>query len=135
MSTLVLELKQGEVMILNGATLRFKTRARIELSTRARFLFGKQIMAEEDARTPAKQVYYALQTAYVGGDGKRQAALVRARGLIETCRQVAPSEALRELLSRMLGLIESDGGFDVLKLARDMIRQEAELLAEAAAPV
>lgn len=120
-------------MILNGATVRFKTRARIELNTRARFLFGKQIMAEEDAGTPAKQIYYTLQTAYIGSDGNRQAALERARGLIEVCRQAAPSAALRELLSCMFGLIESDSGFEVLKLARDMIRQEAELIAAAAA--
>ena len=38
MSTLVLELRQGDMMIVNGAPIRFRNRARIELTARARFL-------------------------------------------------------------------------------------------------
>ena len=53
MSTLVLELRQGDMMVVNGAPIRFRNRARIELAARARFLFGKQIMAPETATTLA----------------------------------------------------------------------------------
>jgi len=45
MSTLVLELRQGDMMIVNGAPIRFRNRARIELTAKARFLFGKQLTA------------------------------------------------------------------------------------------
>ena len=55
MSTLVLELRQGDMMVVNGAPLRFRNRARIELAARARFLFGKQIMPPEAADTPARR--------------------------------------------------------------------------------
>jgi flagellar protein FlbT len=51
MSTLVLELRQGDVMVVNGAPIRFRNRARIELAARARFLFGKQVMPPEAANT------------------------------------------------------------------------------------
>jgi flagellar biosynthesis repressor protein FlbT len=51
MSTLVLELRQGEVMIVNGAPIRFRTRSRIELTTHTRFMFGKQIIADSDEAT------------------------------------------------------------------------------------
>jgi len=63
MSALILELKQGESMILNGAVIRFKTRTRIELNTQARFLFGKQIMQQDDAVTLPQQIYYATNRA------------------------------------------------------------------------
>ncbi len=52
MSTLVLELRQGDMMVVNGAPIRFRNRVRIELAARARFLFGKQIMPPEAANTP-----------------------------------------------------------------------------------
>ena len=52
MSNLVLELRQGEVMIVNGAPIRFRTKSRIELTAKARFLFGKQIMPPDQADTP-----------------------------------------------------------------------------------
>jgi len=54
MSNLVLELRQGEVMILNGAPIRFRIKSRIELSAKARFLFGKQIMPVDQADSPAR---------------------------------------------------------------------------------
>ena len=41
MSTLVLELRQGDMMVVNGAPIRFRNRTRIELAAKARFLFGK----------------------------------------------------------------------------------------------
>ena len=73
MSTLVLELRQGDMMIVNGAPIRFRNRARIELTARARFLFGKQLMTPEMANSPARRIYFALQTAYIGDHDERRA--------------------------------------------------------------
>ena len=71
MTGLVLELRPGEAMIINGALVRFRTRSRIELVAKARFMFGKQIMTPEQADTPARRIYFALQTAYVGEEEER----------------------------------------------------------------
>ena len=57
MSNLVLELRQGEMMIVNGAPIRFRTKSRIELTAKARFLFGKQIMPPDQADSPARRIY------------------------------------------------------------------------------
>ena len=82
MSILVLELRQGDLMVVNGAPIRFRTRARLELTAHARFLFGKQIMPPEAANTPARRVYFALQTAYVGTEEERAGGLAAARRLV-----------------------------------------------------
>jgi flagellar protein FlbT len=126
MSALILELKQGEVMILNGATLRFKNRARVELSTQARFLFGKQIMQPDDAISPAQQIYYALQQAYVGAEEASPEALAKAKALITSLRASAGGTAV-EILDQMLVVIEKGGSFEALKLARSLIRHETAL--------
>ena len=94
MSTLVLELRQGEMMIVNGAPIRFRTKSRIELTARARFLFGKQIMAPDQADSPARRIYFALQSAYIGTDEER------ARGV----------ESARELIGAFKGYIENPMG-------------------------
>ncbi len=121
MSALILELKQGESMILNGAVIRFKTRTRIELNTQARFLFGKQILPAEEAVTPAQKIYFALQQAYIGDEATRPEALSSALTLIETQRATA-AQPLADLLARMLSIIAADGvGFEALKLARQII--------------
>src|SRR4051794_9338632 len=82
MSNLVLELRQGDMMIVNGASIRFRNKTRIELAARARFLFGKQIMSPDAADTPARRIYFALQTAYIGSDQERASGLADARRLI-----------------------------------------------------
>jgi len=124
MSILVLELKQGEMMIVNGATLRFKTRARIELSTQARFMFGKQIMQPEDAVTPGRKIYYELQTAYVGPEDDRPAAIGRVQARIAALAGGAPSETVASALGQILAAVSAGGYFEALKLARQIIRFE-----------
>ncbi|HUM08253.1 MAG TPA: flagellar biosynthesis repressor FlbT [Acidocella sp.] len=123
MTALVLELKQGESMILNGAVIRFKTRTRLELSTPARFLFGRQIMREEEATTPARKAYYALQKAYIGAEAERPAAQAAAQALVSGLRESAEGAA-RAQWEALLTSLGGDAGFDALKLARGMIRAE-----------
>jgi len=125
MSALILELKQGESMILNGAVIRFKTRTRLELNTQARFLFGKQIMQECEAVTQAQRIYYAVQQAYIGDDASRPAALVRARALVEALRDAAAGQPARDVLEQLLSIMADGAGFEALKLARQIIREEA----------
>ena len=123
MSSLVLELKPGESMILNGAVIRFKTRAKLELHNHARFLFGKQIMSPEEATSPVRKAYYALQQAYAGEEGERPAALRQAREMISA--QLGAAEAdEQEAWAALLRLSAEETALEALKLARQMIRAE-----------
>jgi flagellar protein FlbT len=128
MSTLVLELRQGEVMIVNGAPIRFRTKSRIELAARARFLFGKQIMPPDQADSPARRIYYALQSAYIGNDEERPRGLRMARELIAEFKQATTSALAREMLDRALSAAESDDCYQARKLARRIIRHEDSVL-------
>ncbi len=128
MSTLVLELRQGDTMVVNGAPIRFRTKSRIELTAHARFLFGKQIMKPEEADTPARRIYFALQSAYIGSDGERTQGLAAARELIAQFNIATTSALAREILERALALAESDQCYQALKLARRIIRHEDAVL-------
>ena len=123
MSSLVLELKQGESMILNGAVIRFKTRTRLELNNHARFLFGKQIMQPEEASSPVRRAYYALQEAYTGHEDTRAASLRAAQDLIGGLCQAAAEAELCGWRA-LLRLCTEETAFEALKLARQMIRDE-----------
>jgi flagellar protein FlbT len=132
MSTPVLELRQGDVMVVNGAPIRFRNRARIELAARARFLFGKQIMPPEAANTPARRIYFALQTAYVGTDEERVGGLRAARRLIAEFQEATSSAIAREMLGRALAFADADNGYQALKLARRVMLHEQEVMGVAA---
>ena len=118
-------------MIVNGASLRFRTRSRIELTTQARFLFGKQIMAPEEADSPARRIYFALQTAYIGGDVERAAGVAQACAAIREFQAATTSALVRDILDRALALAEADECYGALKLARRIIRHEDGVLGRA----
>jgi flagellar protein FlbT len=132
MSNLVLELRQGEVMIVNGAPIRFRTKTRIELTAKARFLFGKQIMPPDQADSPARRIYFALQAAYIGTDAERGPGLDSARVLIGAFKSATTSALAREMLDRALQAAEADDCYRALKLVRRVIRHEDVVLGRAA---
>lgn len=133
MSTLVLELRQGDLLVVNGAPLRFRNRARVELTAHARFLFGKQIMTPELATTPARRIYFAFQTAYIGNDEERECGLELARRLSAEFQQATSSLLAQELLDSALAAAERDECYQALKLVRRLMQHEEAVLAAAAA--
>ncbi len=134
MSTLVLELRQGETMIVNGAPIRFRTKSRIELTAHARFLFGKQIMAPSEASTPARRIYFALQTAYIGTIEEREAGLAAARHYVAAFQAATTSQLACSILDRALAAAGADQGYQALRLARRIIRHEDAVLGHSSVP-
>src|SRR3712207_6635470 len=128
MSTLVLELRQGDMMVVNGAPIRFRNRARIELAAKARFLFGKQLMPPEAATTPARRIYFALQTACIGTEEERAQGLAAARARVAEFQAATTSATARRLLDEALALTETDDCYRALKLVRRVMLHEAEVL-------
>lgn len=128
MSGLVLELRPGEAMIINGALVRFRTRSRIELMAKARFMFGKQIMSPEQADTPARRIYFALQSAYVGEEHERENGLAMAHDLIVAFKAATTSALAREILDRAEAAAAEDNCYLALKLARRIMNHEDTVL-------
>ena len=128
MSNLVLELRSGETMIVNGAPIRFRTKTRLELTAHARFLFGKQIMPPGEADSPARRIYFALQTAYIGTEEERRAGLESARDLIVAFQHATTSSLAREILDRAMAAADADDCYQALKYVRRVIRHEDMIL-------
>lgn len=128
MAGLGLRLSSGDNLVINGAAIHFVTSAEIRLANRARFLFGRQIMPPADATTPARRIYFALQTAYVGEAHERDAALAEARCFIGMFRDETTSPSARALLVAALAAAEAGDCYQALKLARRIVRHEAAVL-------
>ena len=124
MSILILELRPDDMMIVNGAPIRFRTKSRIELTAKARFMFGKQIMPPEQADSPARRIYFALQSAYIGTEAERPRGLEAARRLITEFKEATTSQSARDILDRALAAAEADDCYQALKLTREIIRHE-----------
>lgn len=131
---LVLDLRKGESLLINGTELRFVGAAKIELRGPARFLFGKQVMLPNEASTPARRLYFVIQRAYVGELGERASALNTARELIAACQRAMPPPEVRKALARILALMEADECYRALKLIRSIIQYEDDVLGRSSMP-
>jgi flagellar protein FlbT len=124
MSNLVLELRQGDMMVVNGAAIRFRNRTRIELTAHARFLFGRQIMPPQEANTPARRIYFALQTAYIGDEEERRVGLDDARLRADEFKQATTSAMAMAILDEAMSCAEAGRCYQALRLARRVVQHE-----------
>src|ERR1700722_2113883 len=112
MSTLVLELKANDLLIINGAPMRIRNKTRIELNGSARFLFGKQIMPPGGDTTAARRIYYAIQTAYIGNESERPAARVTARQFCDEFARHTTSRLAVQILNDAMRAVDDDRCYD-----------------------
>ena len=133
MAGLGIRLEAGDRMILNGAGIHFLTPTQIRLTNRANFLFGRQIMPPEEATTPSRLIYYALQTAYVGTPEERVTALTEAIYHITAFMQETTSMSAKLLLSEGMKAASEGNFYKALKIARRIIRHEDAVLEQVAA--
>jgi flagellar protein FlbT len=127
-SNLILQMRQGDLMVLNGAAIRFRAKTRLELTAPARFLFGRQIMPPHQASSPASRIYYALQTAYIGDGEERTAGLAAACKRIAEFQSATTSPTAVALLDEALDHARNDRCYQALRLARRIMQHEAAIL-------
>ncbi len=132
MSNLVLEMRSGDMMVVNGAAIRFRGKTRIELTAHARFLFGRQIMPPAEADSPARRIYYALQTAYIGEEEERRSGLAEARLRVAEFKEATTSAQATALLDQAMAFAESGKCYQALRLARRVVQHEDAVLGRAA---
>ena len=126
--SLILEVYPGDALIINDASIRFRNRATVELTAHARFLVGKQIMPPGQATSPARRIYFAMQTAYIGNEEERVEGLSRARELVAAFKSATTSALARSILDRALDFAATGEGHQALKLARRIMQHEDDVL-------
>ena len=131
MAGLGLRLSAGDKMVINGAGIQFVTNAEIRLANKARFLFGRQIMAPTEAVTAARRIYCALQTAYIGEPHEQQAALAEAAYFIDEFARETTSPTARRLLVEALRAARGGELYRALKIARRIVAHEDAVLSQA----
>ena len=134
MSNLVLEMRSGDMMVVNGAAIRFRGKTRIELTAHARFLFGRQIMPPTEADSPARRIYYALQTAYIGDEEERRCGMTEARLRAGEFKEATTSAQAAALLDQAIACAEAGKCYQALRLARRVVQHEDAVLGRPARP-
>ena len=121
---LSIPLPAGAKVIINGAVLQNSGSANITLTVhnKANILRDKDVLTHAEADSPAKEVYYAVQNAYLF-EGNRGEWENIAYALLDRHQAAVPEVA--EVVEHIRGLMREDKLYNALRASRRLIAQEA----------
>lgn len=127
-----ISLRRGERIFINGAVLRVDRKVCIELLNDVTFLLENHVMQPEEASTPLKQLYFAIQTILMSPNDC-DAAMELCRNLLVSLNTAACDRRILDGLGVAVRQIDSKRMFEALKAVRALFPIEAELMNQTSA--
>jgi len=116
-------LRAGERLYINGAVIRVDRKATIELLNDVTFLLENHVMQADQATTPLKQIYFAVQVMLMD-PGATAAATALSRRLIDAALQAFENPTILAGLKMISGQIDRNRNFEALKALRGLFALE-----------
>lgn len=125
---LKLNLRANERIVINGAVLTALKPTSILINNQVAMLLERQIMRPEAVTTPARQIYFAIQCAYMAEPAEKPRFLLNADSAISQFADASPTPEAQDLLSQIRRQVASSAYYDALKLCNTLIDYEDRLL-------
>jgi len=123
---LLIDLKPGEKVIINGAVIENAgANTKIRICNDSTLLRHKEIMVEEEAKTPAARVYFCLQNAYIFPAKRAQYMALYSTYLTEFV-DACPSAA--DIADQIRAEAEQGHYYKALKWAGKLLKHEGEII-------
>lgn len=123
---LKIEIKTGDKIIINGAVLENNgPSAKFLIHNKCSILREKEVMSEENSRTPASRVYFALQCAYIFPHKKNE-YLNLFHGYVEDYLKASPSSAA--IIEKILDEVTKERLYQGLRAAQELLEHEEQIL-------
>ena len=123
---LKLSLPRGEKLVVNGAVIKNDgPDVNLVFENQAHILRQKDILTMEEATSPARRVYLAIQCAYMFAD-RRDEHLRDFQSLLGEFYEAAPSCGPKA--EKIKNLADNGDLYGALKACRELIEYEAEIL-------
>jgi flagellar protein FlbT len=116
-------LRAGERLYINGAVIRVDRKATIELLNDVTFLLENHVMQADQATTPLRQIYFAIQVMLMD-PGATVAATTLSRRLIESALQAFENPTILAGLRTISSQIDRGRNFEALKALRALFAPE-----------
>jgi len=124
---MLLKLRAGEKLYINGAVIRVDRRATVELLNDAAFLLEAHVIQPNEANTPLRQLYFVLQTCLMDREAAPMVTNMFKTMLDDTRAAFGPGE-VADGLRAASGLAEAGRTFEAMRALRALFPLEAELM-------
>ena len=123
---LKIEIKTGDKIIINGAVLENNgPSAKFLIHNKCSILREKEVMSEENSRTPASRVYFSLQCAYIFPH-KKNDYLKLFNQYAQDYLRASPSSA--PIIEKILEEVANDRLYQGLRAAQELLQHEEKIL-------
>ena len=121
---LSIPLPAGAKVIINGAVIQNSGSANITLTVhnKANILRDKDVLTHAEANSPAKEIYYAVQNAYLFETNREEWENI-AHSLLDAHETRVPEAA--EIVGHVRDLMRDDKLYNALRASRRLIALEA----------
>jgi flagellar protein FlbT len=128
--TLRISLRDGEQMIVNGAVLRSIGRTDLNVENNVALLRGREIMAADEATTPARRLYFSCMMAYIDQENAfaHQDGVVRFLGELMAALESHEAKSVCVSFARKVATADY---YRALADCRTLIAYEAEVFERA----
>ena|SRR5690348_369503 len=116
-------LRAGERLFINGAVIRIDRKASIELLNEVTFLLENHVMQAEQATTPVRQIYFAVQIMLMDPTAAASAAPL-AHSLLESALGGYRAPEMTSGLKGVAALLVRSRNFEALKALRGLFALE-----------
>lgn len=128
---LVIDLKPAEKVLIGEAVItNGDQRTRLHIDGTAPIIREKDILKEEDANTPCRRIYFLVQCMYMAGSSDLYTE--KYFEMVKEVQHAAPTTAL--FILDINEQIMAGAFYKALKIAKELIEYEEELIANATKP-
>ena len=131
---MILSLRTGAKLYINGAVLRADRKVNIELLNDAVFLLDAHVLQAQDATTPLRQLYFVIQTVLMDPQSLANLGVMMRSMISRSLATFSDPRVLPGLLD-VESLIERERHFEALKMLRPLFAFEDEIIARTSASI
>lgn len=127
-----ISLRDGEKVVVNGAVLRAVGRMQLVIENKASVMRGSEVMAADEATTPARQLYFHTMMAYVD-PARSEEHKGRVLIALQEVMALLPSAEAQAISASFAAKAAGLRFYKALVDCRQLMRLEAEALELASA--
>lgn len=125
---LKVNLRAGERIIINGALISTDSSIGLTIHNKVTLMLERQLVRPEEATTPARRIYYAIQNAYVADPEEQPEWLDRANRFIDEYAEATVRPTIRKQVAAIRLHLASNEYYAALRLARELFAHDDKML-------
>lgn len=125
---LKVNLRAGERIIINGALISADSSIGLTIHNKVTLMLERQLVRPEEATTPARRIYFAIQNAYVADPEEQPGWIEQANRYIDEYAGAIVSPPIVKKVAAIRLHLASNEYYQALRLSRELFAHDDRML-------